>query len=484
MRFNINTRWFLFIGLVALGYVWYSEKSAKLQVFDLNAVASNSPSSTNHKARSNANSRQSNSFVALPVQPNEVGAIRNGVVNPFYNQERETVPRPSWATTQSSKLAADTGISNTLIEQQTRRLPTDIQLQSNSEIQRGNQYVQTPAQQLSSPPLENKAQNFPSIQNQPHLAQPRYPDGPGVMPSSTPNPSILPEINAQLAAQIEYGNTLARKGAMYTAQKQFVGVLYSIAQNRDFQLGNTNATECLARAWKALEEAEDFTSHDARQDLFVDVSEIIESHESQVIASEGAYQMSKMSASQAYYTYVREKMQQAIGHHPIGSQALYSLGKLYSMPQFDNSARSMICHYSAMDCDSNNAASANELGVMLARNGHLVEAKNVLAHCVRITNSPTSLDNYAKVNEKLGDMTFAQSLRNRATEIRAGMPSSDQSMQWVDIDAFNNLPNDDMLFPNGSVVTPNIGPGPLVAEAPIETKQKRSLSDRIKGLVR
>ncbi len=271
---------------------------------------------------------------------------------------------------------------------------------------------------------------------------------PRILPNDIPAPILE---NAR--KHLEYGASLARRGATYTARKEFIQVLYMISQAAD-AIGNTNVlSDKLMKGLAAIEEADDFGNVGLVNDNGVDVTRIVAVHRSQVIGREGAT-MSPIDALQRYFAYARENISVACVHQPLASEALYSLGKLYSIEQQTQAIsdklegpKAIAFHEMAILVDPENYRSSNELGVLLARYGQLQQAKKALLQSVSVRPNVQVWKNLASVHRNLGEreleqlalkeaaLTHQKMLANQSVEGETG----DDGLTWVGPKSFDQM---------------------------------------------
>ena len=272
---------------------------------------------------------------------------------------------------------------------------------------------------------------------------------------------------------IEQGRSLARRRAAYAAREEFFAALRVIAQSHDSQTKSKTYTSALSRAIVALEEADDFFGERAHSGMDINVLMVIDGHESKIIPKEIAANMSSLDAIRVYFDYSRQTLHEALGNGPEASEALYSLGKLFTLSAdhqlsgnpFDYS-KSTVMHYAALDCNPQNHLSSNELGVLMARNGRLEEARDLFRDSLVVKQVPETWQNLAMVHEKLAQLSeggaaqenfklaqmandeYAVSLQNSPAPAR---------VQWVSPDSYN--PENNFSFSESRVAElPNEAP--------------------------
>ncbi|MEZ6094852.1 MAG: hypothetical protein R3C03_11565 [Pirellulaceae bacterium] len=476
MQVSTKTRWAIGIGICISGCVWFSQKNAQGPVFGTSESSIRLVPETAPPAIGMPELKTANSGIGInhDVLQRELTESQTLVTNPFVesaNARLTKIEQDALRQRRESEIVTVTGRSSGGANEGLYATSGAPQFEEISLLPYGPE--ETTSNSLNG---SKRRQSIPG--------------------RTAPTPSVVPEQLAQLNSQIDYASSLARKGAFFSARKQYINVLYLVAEQRDTQSGNTFATECLARAWTALDEAEDFLNSDADQNLYTSVAVLIERHQTQVISRTDAEQMSKHAAAQAYFTHAREQFQLGLGQNPVASKALYYLGKMYSLPQLtatdapiNRAAMSIICHYAAMDCDAANYVSANELGVLLARNGHLQEAQAVLSHSIRTKPTDVGYQNLAKVHDELGQSQLATNLREQLRNPGSNVVSQPQpQIQWLSNEQFAQMPNPDQPafgpnLPNANQPGAN-QPGAFVADLPASMKPqpekaKKSLAERL-----
>lgn len=251
----------------------------------------------------------------------------------------------------------------------------------------------------------------------------------------------------QAFKRIEYGSSLARRGAIYGASQEFVAALRSIAEACDIQQNSGNEhIEALSLGLIALRETQDFATLNEQLDIGAALSAIVSSHQSGVLSAEEVKTMNASSAIQAYFKFAQQKITSACGPFPISSYAFYSLGKLHTMNHKMNvgddvydQAKSIVMHRAALIADPNNFKSANELGVILAQCGQLDDARKILQHGLAVHPTVEMWNNLAIVHEQAGDPRMANAARNEARILAESNQRQQQppsQVQWVAHETF------------------------------------------------
>ena len=248
-------------------------------------------------------------------------------------------------------------------------------------------------------------------------------------------------VAVQAAQRIEYGKTLARRGAFATAQQEFQAALSILAQDFDAQSQSSRYSQSLSRGLIALQEAEDFLRQDTAAQFGYQVAELMETHQSRVFDRNSADQISMAQALQAYLGFSQQQLEAGVGHNPVSAEALYCLGKLNtnlphgaSTDSKVNVARAIVFHRAATAADSRNYRSANELGVLLANLGELNESKEWLKHSLKVRSTAKAWENLAKVHQRLNEPQLAQLALGEYQQ--ALQQISGGTIQWMDTPQF------------------------------------------------
>jgi tetratricopeptide (TPR) repeat protein len=269
------------------------------------------------------------------------------------------------------------------------------------------------------------------------------PNQPTAAPGDRRPDPAMQAVCEQAMAAVQYGFSLAERGATCSARAQFIQALRMIAQAHDARAAGAAHSDDLAMGLRALEEAEDFMPRGSRLEADLDVAAIIEAHRTPIFKDQPA--PTPLIALQRYYTFAQDKLADAAGPTPAGSMALYGLGKLYAVgsgqtpEQLRLSApKAMALQHAALTADSRNFRAANELGVLLARYGQLQDARKVLLHGLSLHPTPSLWHNLSIVHERLGEVDLARrakceyelALRQAPRDPRTSL------VQWVSPDVF------------------------------------------------
>jgi len=258
---------------------------------------------------------------------------------------------------------------------------------------------------------------------------------------------IPPTILQQVSQQVEYGKTLARRGAIYAARDEFVGAVRLISETLDQQTGGRRFSNALVEGFMALDEAEDFVSRDNQSHVILDVKRIAAYHRTDVL-KRGANDLTPQQAMQQYYAHAERRLVDACGGHACASAAFHSLGKSFALRNnIDGKSnalavpKSMVMYRIATSVDPVNSQSRNELAVLLARNGQLENAKQHLLTSLRINQTPAAWHNLAMIHNSLGEGGLAEQALDqfRLAQLEQGSSPSSSPVRWVSAEQLNAL---------------------------------------------
>jgi tetratricopeptide (TPR) repeat protein len=276
---------------------------------------------------------------------------------------------------------------------------------------------------------------------------------------------------AQRAEQeIKRAVSLADKGAVFSARKQLETVLQTIAHGLDVHYGIQAHSDCLAYGLLALHEASDFLPVSGNARSRTSVSTIAAKHQSQILTKSEREELEPADAMRRYYAYANEHLKAATGGSPVASQALHGLGKL-EMSQANQDLAAQRAHnlnalalfQVAVQAYESNYLAANELGVLLAREGRLEDARSALQKSVAVQPMAEAWHNLTVVHERLGEHERSAQARMEWQRIAQ---SSNQSgivtaangsaVHWVDKATFERgiVPNAPVFgaYPGGGAL--------------------------------
>ena len=245
---------------------------------------------------------------------------------------------------------------------------------------------------------------------------------------------------------------LADKGAVYSARKQLEAALQTVAHGLDTRHQVSAHGDCLACGLAALQEARDFlpTSGHARSRTTVALTAA--KHHSRILTSAEREQLEPAEAMRRYFDYAEEHLVAAAGGLPVASEAFYGLGKLTMLQGARNMTSERACNLSALllfqvavKVNDANYVAANELGVLLAREGRLDDARSALQRSVAVQPMAEAWHNLTVVHERLGEYERSAQARMEwqriAQSVAPGQPgviavANGAAVHWVDKTTF------------------------------------------------
>ena len=270
-----------------------------------------------------------------------------------------------------------------------------------------------------------------------------------------PRTSAMAAVAVQADGRIRHGVRLAERGAFYSARAEFVAALQLIAQASDAQQDTRLYTSSLVSGLTAIREASGFVRSNASNGA-IDLKRIIAGHKTPVLKHATADELSSTVAAQKYYTYGQEQLAVAASQEMTASMALFGLGKAavagtanQPLRKLEYIAQAMTFYQAALMGAPGNFRAANELGVLLAENGNLPRAREVLIHSVTLSPQAATWLNLQVVHARLGEYQLAERARQQAELLRPA--GSGPVVQWVDADTFaRTSPLGDGLTPPSS----------------------------------
>lgn len=316
--------------------------------------------------------------------------------------------------------------------------------------------MQQPAEFVASEMVPNLAAvERTSAEARVSIMQRPLPSDANSIQSTPANSSDYWELTAQelqvASTHLSYGKTLARKGATASARNEFLNALAVVAQSRDLRLGGKDHVTALNQAVLALTEAEGLFAKPGSSNLDADVSTAAAGHLSRILDPAMAKQLTRAEALDAYQDFARRNFHEACGRNWLASETFYALGRLHNLLSLADPAqqpcelnKALTFHQAALNADSNNFASANELGVLLARQGQLENAKRLLIHSVTLNPRRETWTNLATVHQRLGETTLARLAADEAKTLgeRTVQASASPLIRLVAPSEFEAIPND------------------------------------------
>jgi Flp pilus assembly protein TadD len=233
------------------------------------------------------------------------------------------------------------------------------------------------------------------------------PDVPRIPKIAGLEPQLPPHIERRLSRAFD----LAQRGATYSANAEFESVLGLCALELDARSGGTSHRDALRQGWIALKEADELTGEHVDWRKSADVRRAVAGHATPVLQHDMPPAIDSIQAAQLYYRYAEERFAYAGEGLPGASLAYYGLARTIVEPgtHFRHApGKAAMLQRVALQIAPQNVLAANELGVLLAQHGHLVEAEHLFRQCVATDASPETWQNLAIVCARQGDDQASQ----------------------------------------------------------------------------
>jgi tetratricopeptide (TPR) repeat protein len=266
-----------------------------------------------------------------------------------------------------------------------------------------------------------------------------------LLPIRVPTTGNRQAVNERALELTRRGVEAAHRGAVFSAQADFLQALRMIADILDGEMGDNAHSQALRQAVVALQEADDFATSGSAWDTPLQLGHRVASHRTPVLKGAELEHLAPLAAIEQYYQYAQHQLAVAGGDEPAASVTLYAMGRLQealteptSPRRLLAAPRAMACYQAALLVDRRNHLAANELGVLLAQHGRLQDARRVLLHGVSQHSDPAAWHNLATVHERLGESDLAQLARHEhefASRQAAAVPE-DRRVQWLSPESF------------------------------------------------
>jgi tetratricopeptide (TPR) repeat protein len=229
--------------------------------------------------------------------------------------------------------------------------------------------------------------------------------------SETGARTSLEMIAPQAQAHIDYALNLAERGAVQSAEAEFIMALDLVADAVDADTGDT--TRAHARAIQAgltaIAEAKDFVPADTPHNVVINLAQLAATHQTPVLKNVDVSRMPRAEALQHYHTFATQQLAFGGGRSTIASSALYGLGRSQCVTTAGATTRNplgapnaMALYQAALQVDPQNYMASNELGVLMARFGDLSGASDQFSHSLSIKPQAETWHNLAVVYRRLG----------------------------------------------------------------------------------
>ena len=211
------------------------------------------------------------------------------------------------------------------------------------------------------------------------------------------------------------------------AEEELMSALRVVAKSRDKATGTRIHVKSLHDAvtalWEADELHEAYTNHGKEYAL-----EVASEFTTMVGKSVTRKMVDLDSSLQTYHNYARQALIIAIGQEPAGSEALYGMGRLFQVAARENPVAAEIENAKAKSflltsaaANTRNWKSTNELGVMFAREGKLVQATNAFKRSILAKPTPEAWQNLATIYEKQNKPELAAVAQTKSYSLNGGI---------------------------------------------------------------
>ena len=221
------------------------------------------------------------------------------------------------------------------------------------------------------------------------------------------------------------------------AEEELLRALTIIAQSRDKKAGTKTYTKTLANGIAAMWEADEL--HEAYTNQGEDYALQVASEFTTMVGKSISKKMVSLDdALDTYHDYARQSLVIAAGEEKVGSQALYGMARLFQIAARENpvaeeienkKAKSFFLVASAVDPD--NWKSTNELGVLFAKEGRLIQAENAFKRSIKVKQTPEVWHNLAAVYRRQNRTDLAMIAENKSSMLGGMDPSLPSSQIQV-----------------------------------------------------
>jgi tetratricopeptide (TPR) repeat protein len=297
----------------------------------------------------------------------------------------------------------------------------------------------------------DQSKSFATDSEQPNSSTESIPNAGAASPELQVRSEQLESIARQADQQIRHGFELAGRKAYYAARSEFIAALRLVAQGLDTDGHTTIHGKSLAAGLTALKEADDFIPHGAGLEADLDLADIIAGHTTSVLKDADQSSLTALAALKSYFNFAQKQLAQAAGREVAGSMALRALGKLYEEMNKTTCSgikaaepKAKVFYQASLLVFPENYMAANDLGVMLARNGKYEEACKMLEYGTSLSKQSTIWHNLAVVYGSLGRQELANQAQRQAAIARQTelarqknlQISSGDQVRWVDENTF------------------------------------------------
>lgn len=231
------------------------------------------------------------------------------------------------------------------------------------------------------------------------------------------------------------------KGAWFTARTDFFAALNTIAAMHDARDPAGRHRDALEAALTAMKEAEDFVVRTSGAGGgATDAASIASGHKTSAFIAPLAPSTAALVARAAYLQFARDRLADAADGNVTASVALHGLGKIHAASgasTVDARGKAQVFYEAALVAGQANFLAANDLAVLLAEEGRLERARDVLHAALRQSPQPAMWTNLASIHDRLGEPQLAELARREAAGLEGQAPSNSavlptHNVAWLD----------------------------------------------------
>jgi tetratricopeptide (TPR) repeat protein len=265
--------------------------------------------------------------------------------------------------------------------------------------------------------------------------------------------------------RVRQGFQRGARGAHFSARADFVAALAMIAEANDAAQQTRHYSSALDLGLVALKESATFAGRGTDQSAS-GVARIVGGHQTTILKGAQGVELTAIGAAHRYCAYAGEQLAAAAAGEATGSMALFGLAKVSLAVggggpgrSLERSLQATALYKAALLADGNNFCAANELGVLLAENGNLEQARDLFLRSVSIAPHAATWHNLAIVHSRLGETQLAEQAQAQADALpKPRAPRGGPEVQWVDAQTFARVTS------ASDATLPAL---PAVAEAPV-----------------
>ena len=261
------------------------------------------------------------------------------------------------------------------------------------------------------------------------------------------------DVEVSAAKRVQYGKSLARRGAFFAAREEFLNALYLVAESHDRRSGRSNYSSRLKAGLLALDEVKSFGKITRNQDTPQARQFVLGTLQTKIVAPQDGARYTRNQLIELFCQHASSEIVQSLGKSPAASESLFSYGKLLAAEtkledaqEAINAQSSWAFFLAAATVNPQNHESTNELGARLLKSGQLAKAKEMFLQSVHGANSAVYWSNLAETHrqiagvsqnpqERNSELSLAQQAAARAAA--ASQPTNQQAAKyWANTQQF------------------------------------------------